>query len=995
MTSPGPSTPRSRERRSRRELVAAALLVAFFTVVFLWEPIVRTDAALVPAQIGQRSTWTHVKPAEGEAQGQDAAADLVGDAWSRYVPWNLFSRAAIRDGRLPLWNDLSGAGAPHFSNPDAAVLSPFTWPWYVLDVRTAALVAALLRLFALGWFTYLFLAELRLAFAAAVAGAVAFQFAGVNVVGLLAPASAAAVLAPAGLFLVERIARAAERAIAEPSSATPVNEPARARSEIARHGWGPAAALAVVVAGTFFSGGFATFSFALLLVIAYACARLWRIGARAPGSAARWRAMRRASIRVAAGFAVGACMASIQLLPWIADASQVARGSTTAAMREPLPVDALALDVFPDLLGSPSGAFQLEAGARPDRRVVLAEYVGSLALFLALLGACFARRRRAAAFFALTALVWFAAAHGLLGRTIFAAWPGGSAAPLGQGQVVFAFSIAVLAAFALDRVAAWRRAADARIAFALVVLGTCGVWALRASADAFASGPLALVPEAQRVFAQMSSTAHVEALSAIFCVGLLCVALALAVGPGRARSVLVLGAGAAMFAQTGGIMGDVVPLAPRSIVYPRTDELKRLTELARGNQVLVLGADRIEPDAHLAHGLRQLCAAEPERTSRADRLLRAQFGVADDVIVRADERALRLFGVGLVLEKNRSADVPPGAGAAQSPGLSFASAEILPASPFVQRFVDLRGNGEPLGFEWITNGWRNESTFRVTVDDAVTGERLAATTYPPGELRPRGQTRLPCNIDFAGTQRRAGRKLVLTIAADDAVAGRSWSVLCRGASHVGTPENAQDPADWSATQGQAAVSGRLALQPDDDPTSLAFVEQIGAFAVRACADAPRFRTVSRAYAANDAEVAWAAVMRAGFDPRTLVVLEGVDAATADPHADPDTSASTAVIDERAGHVRLRVQRARPGWLVADIAWCPGWRASVDGAPVPVHCANYAFTALALPAGEHTVELDFAPASVRIGSVISIVGLVILSGMMVASFARARPGHRTA
>jgi hypothetical protein len=984
MTSSAPNTPRSRERRSRREVVAGALLVALSSLLFLWTPLVSADAALVPAQIGQRSTLTHVKPLMSDAAGStDAAAEVVADTWSRYVPWAVCSRASIREGRLPLWNDLSGAGAPHFSNLDAAVLSPFTWPWYVLDVRAAAIVSALMRLFALGLFTLLFLLELRVAFAAAVAGAVAFQFAGVNVLGLLAPASAAAVLAPAGLFIVERMTRTTERAVFDSENAGR-----------GRPGWGSSAALAAVIAATFLSGGFASFVFALLLVTAYAVARLMRVSLRERDACASSREVRRTSLLLLVGLSVGACIAAVQLLPWIGDLGQVVSPSISSAARASASSSAPALDVFPDLLGSPTAAFQLDAALRPDRRAVLAEHVGSFTLFLALLGACFAPRRRVAIFFALAAVGWLAAAHGLIGPTAIAAWPGGPLVPVGQGGAVFAFSTAVLAAFALDRVVADRRTGDARIAFAVVVLGACAILALRSSADTLASGTFSKVPEAGRVFAQMSSQAHVETVSAIFCAGLACVAIALAVRPGRGRSLLVLGAAAALFAQTAILTSDVNPLAPVATVYPRTDEMKRLVEIARGKQVLFVGSDRVEPDTHLVYGLHQLCASDPERTRRSDRLLRSSFGVDGGVIARASERALRLFGVGLVLEKNRLSDTSPPRDVTPTPGGTFASAEILPATPFVQRFVDVRGRG-PLGFEWITNGSRNGCTFRVTLDDASTHERIVETTYPAGELRPHGQMHMPCSIAFPEVERHAGRKLVLTISSEDGVAGRSWSVACRGASSIESAGATRDAADWSAMQGAAPVAGRLALHPDDDPASLQFEEQIGSFAVRTCTDAARYRTVSRAFAAGDAESAWVALTRPAFDPRSVVVLEDLDATATDPRAEPDESAAVDVVEERTGRVRLRAHRTRPGWLLADIAWCPGWRATLDGAPVKLHCANYAFTALALPAGEHAIELEFAPAGVRIGSAISIIGLVLWSCMMFAAFSRARLSHRRA
>ncbi len=1011
MTSRAPNPPRFPERRSRRELVGGALLIALFTLVFLWTPIVSTDKVLVPAQIGQRSPLTRVEApkdvgsAGAVSSGDGAAAstraaEVVVDTWSRYVPWALFSREAIRNGRLPLWNGLSGPGAPHFANLDAAVLSPFTLPWYVLDTRAAALWSAFARLFALGLFTFLFLREMRVAFAAAIAGSIAFQFAGSNVIGLFGPSSAAAVLAPAGLYLVERMARAAERAIE--------GKPTRPR---AREGFGTSAALAVVVAVGYLSGGFATFLFALLLVLAYAAVRLFRIGAREDRSMRASGAIRHVSARLIAALAVAACISAVQFLPWFERMDHVVPDATLAQAREPLSSDALALDAFPDLLGSPTAAFQVAASpiatdpsgtlpsetdgaVRTDRRAVLTEYVGSLALFLAVLGACFARRRRAGIFFAVAAATWFATAHGWPSRVVLALWPGGSIAPLQQGVVVFAFSIAVLVAFALDRVVASRRTADARIAFAVLVLGMCSLWALRASADTLAKVAFAHLPEAQRVFVEMSSNAHVEAISATFCAGLMCVALALAIGPGRGRRALVIGAALALFAQTAWIQSGVNPLAPQSIVYPRTHDVEQLARLADGKQVIVLGADGLQPDTHLAYGLRQLCADDPERTRRCDWLVRAQFKIENGCITRATERAQRLFGAEIVLERNRWTDATLADGETPTPGMSFSSSEILPASPFVQRFVDVRGRPGPLAFEWITNGWRNECTFHVTLDDALTGRHLVESVYAPGDLRPRGQIHLPSNIDLPDSERQSGRKLVLTIASDDALAGHSWSVLCRGASNVGDETGVHDSTDWVATQGSTPVPGRIALQPDDDPTSLQFEAQIGSFAARSCADAARFRTVSRAYAAGTWEDASMAVMRPGFDPRSLVVLEDVDPAQPDPHAPADETAGVEVLLERDGLVHLRAHRTKPGWLVADIAWYRGWRARVDGVSVPLYCANVAFSALALPAGDSTIELEFAPSSVRTGIAISCVGLLALLCMMVVAFVNARSPEPT-
>jgi hypothetical protein len=61
-------------------------------------------------------------------------------------------------------------------------------------------------------------------------------------------------------------------------------------------------------------------------------------------------------------------------------------------------------------------------------------------------------------------------------------------------------------------------------------------------------------------------------------------------------------------------------------------------------------------------------------------------------------------------------------------------------------------------------------------------------------------------------------------------------------------------------------------------------------------------------------------------------------------------------------------------LVADAPY-PGWKARLDGEPVPVLAANVLGKAVAVPAGTHRVELYFAPDSFRWGAWISAATLV--------------------
>ena len=50
----------------------------------------------------------------------------------------------------------------------------------------------------------------------------------------------------------------------------------------------------------------------------------------------------------------------------------------------------------------------------------------------------------------------------------------------------------------------------------------------------------------------------------------------------------------------------------------------------------------------------------------------------------------------------------------------------------------------------------------------------------------------------------------------------------------------------------------------------------------------------------------------------------------------------------------------PCLLILAQPWAPGWRARVDGAPVPVVRTNVAGLGVVAPAGRHAVELDYHP-----------------------------------
>jgi len=80
---------------------------------------------------------------------------------------------------------------------------------------------------------------------------------------------------------------------------------------------------------------------------------------------------------------------------------------------------------------------------------------------------------------------------------------------------------------------------------------------------------------------------------------------------------------------------------------------------------------------------------------------------------------------------------------------------------------------------------------------------------------------------------------------------------------------------------------------------------------------------------------------------------------------------------------------QPGLLVVAEQFDPGWRARVDGRPAHIVPADHLLMGVALPAGNHRVELVYAPDVFRAGLFGSLAALAVLAALM-ASRPRANP-----
>ena len=81
------------------------------------------------------------------------------------------------------------------------------------------------------------------------------------------------------------------------------------------------------------------------------------------------------------------------------------------------------------------------------------------------------------------------------------------------------------------------------------------------------------------------------------------------------------------------------------------------------------------------------------------------------------------------------------------------------------------------------------------------------------------------------------------------------------------------------------------------------------------------------------------------------------------------------------YIKMKVHPAKPCWLFLSEIYYPGWKAFVDGKERKVYRANYMFRAIEMKPGDNTVEFYFRPASFREGAIISIIAVLVLTGVL--------------
>ena len=128
--------------------------------------------------------------------------------------------------------------------------------------------------------------------------------------------------------------------------------------------------------------------------------------------------------------------------------------------------------------------------------------------------------------------------------------------------------------------------------------------------------------------------------------------------------------------------------------------------------------------------------------------------------------------------------------------------------------------------------------------------------------------------------------------------------------------------------------------------------------------------------ADDTEAA-----RLLLDPSLDVRREIVLPTGAPAPRQPGFAGEARIVEWAADRVTVEARLSGPGYVVLVEGFDPSWRATVDGKPAEVLCANLGFRAVAAGAGDHRVVFTYRPVAALVGLALSMATLIACAAIL--------------
>ncbi len=138
----------------------------------------------------------------------------------------------------------------------------------------------------------------------------------------------------------------------------------------------------------------------------------------------------------------------------------------------------------------------------------------------------------------------------------------------------------------------------------------------------------------------------------------------------------------------------------------------------------------------------------------------------------------------------------------------------------------------------------------------------------------------------------------------------------------------------------------------------------GYFVLKNPAALPRAFCPRRVEVAADKTARLAKLAARDFDPREVAYVETPVAIST------NCQGTVHIVREIPTRIELAVEMATPGLVVLADRWDAGWKATLNGAPVPVLRVNHALRGVVVPAGAGTLQFRYQPASFIQGALLA-------------------------
>jgi hypothetical protein len=116
-----------------------------------------------------------------------------------------------------------------------------------------------------------------------------------------------------------------------------------------------------------------------------------------------------------------------------------------------------------------------------------------------------------------------------------------------------------------------------------------------------------------------------------------------------------------------------------------------------------------------------------------------------------------------------------------------------------------------------------------------------------------------------------------------------------------------------------------------------------------------------------------------FDPRETVLLEvRPENLPTLPQLPISSGSSARIAAYEASRLVVETSSATAAVLVVSELNYPGWVATIDGEPSPIHTANFLLRAVVVPSGKHQVEMLYTAPAAQIGALISAISILLVA-----------------